>query len=297
MGIRFYCPQGHKLNVKAELAGKTGYCPKCGARVQIPLQSTRESSHKRNSSSQSSDPVLPSSPDEADENCAVTPPPVTQVVEEPLAETQQAEWYLNVGNQQNYGPVSKSVVIGWIKERRIGPTMLLWRQGWESWREARTVFPELEAMFSPVPPSVVPQVPGNDTITDVNVPESNRLANNNRPNAGTDANTPNFTLGKKALDEENQLRRSRRRSENKRKKQVRDIILVIVLLVAIVLLGACLGWLIRRDNSKPAEAPAPSVISQPMVPSSVAPGDDGEDDEDADSTYDDADEEEDDFSR
>ena len=29
MGIRCYCPQGHKLNVKAEQAGKIGICPKC----------------------------------------------------------------------------------------------------------------------------------------------------------------------------------------------------------------------------------------------------------------------------
>jgi len=40
MGIRFYCPNGHKLNVKAFLAGKRGICPHCGARVRIPAQST-----------------------------------------------------------------------------------------------------------------------------------------------------------------------------------------------------------------------------------------------------------------
>ncbi|NIP86001.1 MAG: DUF4339 domain-containing protein [Planctomycetales bacterium] len=44
MGIRFFCPQGHKLNVKSFLAGKTGYCPHCHARVEIPLESTRPSS-------------------------------------------------------------------------------------------------------------------------------------------------------------------------------------------------------------------------------------------------------------
>ncbi len=43
MGIRFYCPNGHKLHVKAFQAGMRGICPYCGAKVQIPLQSTRES--------------------------------------------------------------------------------------------------------------------------------------------------------------------------------------------------------------------------------------------------------------
>ncbi len=41
MGIRFFCPNGHKLNVKEFQAGRLGICPFCGARIQIPTQSTR----------------------------------------------------------------------------------------------------------------------------------------------------------------------------------------------------------------------------------------------------------------
>ena len=44
MGIRFYCPNGHKLNVKAFQAGRKGICPYCGAKIQIPTHSTRKSS-------------------------------------------------------------------------------------------------------------------------------------------------------------------------------------------------------------------------------------------------------------
>lgn len=40
MGIRFTCPNGHSIHVKAYLAGKRGVCPKCGARVEIPNQSS-----------------------------------------------------------------------------------------------------------------------------------------------------------------------------------------------------------------------------------------------------------------
>ena len=36
MGIRFYCPNGHKLNVKAFQAGQTGICPVCGAKMPNP---------------------------------------------------------------------------------------------------------------------------------------------------------------------------------------------------------------------------------------------------------------------
>ncbi len=44
MGIRFYCPNGHKLNVKEFQAGRKGICPFCGAKIQIPTESTRPSS-------------------------------------------------------------------------------------------------------------------------------------------------------------------------------------------------------------------------------------------------------------
>lgn len=46
MGIRFYCPNGHKLNVKSELAGKVGICPKCQARMTIPTESVCEATGK-----------------------------------------------------------------------------------------------------------------------------------------------------------------------------------------------------------------------------------------------------------
>ena len=36
MSIRVVCPNGHVLNLKDSLAGKTGLCPKCKARVEVP---------------------------------------------------------------------------------------------------------------------------------------------------------------------------------------------------------------------------------------------------------------------
>jgi len=43
MGIRFYCPNGHKLNVKEFQAGRKGICPFCGAKILIPTESNRPS--------------------------------------------------------------------------------------------------------------------------------------------------------------------------------------------------------------------------------------------------------------
>jgi hypothetical protein len=39
MGIRFSCPNGHRLNVKEFLAGKRGICPQCGSKFVIPAAS------------------------------------------------------------------------------------------------------------------------------------------------------------------------------------------------------------------------------------------------------------------
>ena len=36
MSIRVVCPNGHTLKVKNSLAGKTGLCPVCKARIQVP---------------------------------------------------------------------------------------------------------------------------------------------------------------------------------------------------------------------------------------------------------------------
>lgn len=42
MSIRVVCPNGHVLKVKESLAGKTGLCPHCKARVEVPLPSQED---------------------------------------------------------------------------------------------------------------------------------------------------------------------------------------------------------------------------------------------------------------
>jgi hypothetical protein len=42
MGIKFNCPNGHKLHVKSFLAGKKGVCPECGARFRIPKPTAQD---------------------------------------------------------------------------------------------------------------------------------------------------------------------------------------------------------------------------------------------------------------
>jgi hypothetical protein len=67
MGIRFYCPNGHKLNVKSFLAGQKGICPYCGTKVDIPLESTRAPGKQpHGDASQAAAPDAGAPPAEAD---------------------------------------------------------------------------------------------------------------------------------------------------------------------------------------------------------------------------------------
>ena len=42
MSIEVVCPNGHKLKVKDKFSGKTGLCPRCKARVEVPSLLTDE---------------------------------------------------------------------------------------------------------------------------------------------------------------------------------------------------------------------------------------------------------------
>ena len=164
MGIRFFCPNGHKLNVKEHLAGKAGFCPECGARLIIPYQSTRRSSRELNQEksgieSPSVTPPFSLTPssfflEEMQQKNAIeesplsvstdTTEPTESTISNPILLDQTVVWYIQVPNGPQYGPATGQVVNNWIQERRISPTMLIWREGWNNWLEAKNVFPELE---------------------------------------------------------------------------------------------------------------------------------------------------------
>ncbi len=174
MGIRFFCPNGHKLNVKEHLAGKAGFCPECGVRLVIPYQSTRKSSKELGQektepapNSAAENPVFSLTPssffiEEMQQQEAthqqeaaaqafqsfqapVAPTPAPEpVITNPILQDQTRVWYIQVPNGPQYGPATGLVVQTWLQERRIGPTMLVWCEGWNNWLEAKNVFPELE---------------------------------------------------------------------------------------------------------------------------------------------------------
>lgn len=151
MGIRFACPLcARPLNIKSELAGRRGICPKCRGRIQIPLEDSPQTVPLQ----PAADSTQLSAVQETDMPArgkghptpAKTPhppaPPETNGSESPLDDP-DALWYVRPPAGGQYGPASSEVMRSWIAEYRITPSTLLWRQGWSQWRSAREALPDL----------------------------------------------------------------------------------------------------------------------------------------------------------
>lgn len=190
MGIRFYCPNGHKLNVKDFQAGRNGICPFCGSKIQIPLESTRPSSHQRQPQPQEGgceDPAASEATvDEMDSPtvAAAAPPPdrnptpsadsapstaaLPAEAADPLAEAGEVVWYVRPTSGGQFGPATADCMRTWLAEGRIAAETLVWHEGWRDWRDAGDVFPQLSSSAS---------FPGLETI----VPEPIAASLHTRP--------------------------------------------------------------------------------------------------------------------
>lgn len=158
MGIRFHCPSGHKLNVKAFLAGKKGVCPKCGTKVMIP---TVSEPGLEDSELEERD-LTAARGDHGGNGAAAAaihaPAPASRIAAipgDPISEAPAAVWYVRPPNGMQYGPARGDVMRQWLTEGRVSGDSLVWREGWPDWRPAGQLFPELQ------PPSevIIPSAP------------------------------------------------------------------------------------------------------------------------------------------
>lgn len=146
MGIRFSCSAcGAKLNVKAELSGKRGACPKCQAKIQIPVEST-EAPVVAGSAASTSE----SAPDLASRSGAA-PQVADDPAQRPDRLTSEAKWFVRPPSGGQYGPAAESVLRQWIDEGRITPDTLVWREGDPEWQPASAAFSQLARRPAPAP--------------------------------------------------------------------------------------------------------------------------------------------------
>ena len=246
MGIKFRCPNGHKLNVKSFLAGKKGICPHCGVSVRIPegtaasvtaddhegeteietggattavltkamadtvtVASTLAvpatsvapvatpvaqaapsapavvtaapviSAHVVAAPMASIAPVapvmampdttpmtaLPTVPIASAVPVAAAAPMGTPVQSGPLApspyaimpaaaidpinEAPNAVWYVRPPSGGQFGPARGDIMRKWLGEGRVSADSLVWRDGWQDWKNAALVFPSLGGAVAP----------------------------------------------------------------------------------------------------------------------------------------------------
>ncbi|HEV3341348.1 MAG TPA: DUF4339 domain-containing protein [Pirellulales bacterium] len=173
MGIKFNCPAcGRPLNVKSELAGKRGRCPKCQAKIDIPAEDSGADAPAATQLTESPGAgpgTQPTSTDAAPSGGSVSStvaaasaaggsgsvvaeePTKTWVASQaagndPIGEAPNLQWYaMPPGAANQYGPASGEEFRVWMKEGRIPADALVWRQDWPEWKRAGAVFPQLAA--------------------------------------------------------------------------------------------------------------------------------------------------------
>jgi hypothetical protein len=172
MGIKFHCPNGHKLNVKAFLAGKKGVCPKCGTKFRIPAESepglvdsdleegdagasgikSGNGSPAANrphiataaapATSRSHEGDAPAAAIAASRSKAVpSVPPTPAGTADPIGEAPQAVWYVRPPTGGEFGPLAARLA-QLARRGRVTSDSLVWREGWPI-EDAGKVFPAL----------------------------------------------------------------------------------------------------------------------------------------------------------
>jgi hypothetical protein len=63
-------------------------------------------------------------------------------VDDPLQDGDAVVWYVRPPSGGQFGPASAALLRQWIQEGRVTGDSCVWRQGWEQWKTAGSIFPE-----------------------------------------------------------------------------------------------------------------------------------------------------------
>ena len=127
MGIRFCCPNGHKLHVKAFLAGKRGICPECGAKVEIPEES-----------------VIVMATGCQKSQAGIKKAEQTSRIKEAGDEV---SWFVRTSTGDQYGPATNRTLQNWISQGRVSSDCLIWRGHCVNQTECQRVLRHVAAGF------------------------------------------------------------------------------------------------------------------------------------------------------
>lgn len=156
MGIVAFCPNGHRVKVRDELAGRKGICPQCQSRFRIPkngeasLPTARVVSLDPDVAAALPRALLPGQPAVAAPAAVASPvpPPVSPPVAQPvafhpvLAERPDRTWCVALPGGQPSAPLPVAAMQQWLDGGTITGDELVWRDDWPEWIEIRRVFPD-----------------------------------------------------------------------------------------------------------------------------------------------------------
>ncbi len=253
MGVRFECPAGHKLHVKAELAGKRGICPECGAKFIVPNFSGERVAEDNGAATAAT--VAGNASASPAKISRATPPPSAKAPAPPAPPAEPTAWYIRPAGGGQFGPASDEVFAQWIAEGRVSADSWVWRNGWVDWKAGGEALSEygvrapagpalaMAAAVETSPPSAVKAGPTIVTTA----------KHASTPAAHVDASTAEV-----------------RRAEIKRRKQKARTFSIVLGLVAIVMLVALVFVLTRNnptapaaEEKSPAEAPKEAPNDEP----------------------------------
>jgi hypothetical protein len=148
MGIRFFCPNGHKLHVKSQLAGLRAYCPDCGAVLVIPLQSTRKSGKEGGGLIEENEPQTNNEIPNADFLSDFLPDSNNTAGNTATPQdllNPSIDWFVcDPENGDQQGPFKNKFLKQLAQNRQIKPHFYIWREGLTDWVSASLIFPGLK---------------------------------------------------------------------------------------------------------------------------------------------------------
>ena len=146
MGIRFECPNGHRLNVKAFLAGKRGVCPDCDAKFIVPEESGGRAALITKEAVRANRETNPAAADSQLEAVAAPLPMASEVPSTSADHKLPDVWYVRLVSGEQYGPANTELMGSWVAQGRVPHDSWVWRTGWDKWRIGNEVLDEFETL-------------------------------------------------------------------------------------------------------------------------------------------------------
>jgi hypothetical protein len=250
MGIRFLCPNGHKLNVKADLAGKRASCPNCGAKLVVPLANPDTSAGSLSGIVLDESVTVPAHKPEGNGAGPPSPRASAATTTEKLLTPRSAAWYVRPVGGGQFGPAADDVFCAWIAEGRVSADANVWRDGWPEWKLVRDVADLLPMPLAATPVIGTPAATAATTVVTAPIavappPDEPVVSASPQPQPLVPA-VAEAVVSDAVVTDLSALAASGYLAKRRRGKKT-QLTLAIVMLLAVVVLAAVLIWVVRRN--------------------------------------------------